>query len=195
MKRPRILSSTVLLLGVNIGVIGMAVVQSWSLGTVLWTYWLQSVIIGIFQFRRIQTLRDFDTSGMSVDASAVQASPRGVAVLLALFFAFHYGVFHAVYAVFLTFIAWPEWQAVAIAGAVFFANHFYSYRLSSTVENVAKPHIGKIMGAPYIRIVPMHLSLFILPVVISSTGGLVTFLGIKTLADVGMHLYEHRGDT
>src|SRR3989344_624904 len=46
-------SSTLGLLLSNVIVIVLAVAQKWDISTALWVYWLQSIIIGFFNFLRI----------------------------------------------------------------------------------------------------------------------------------------------
>ena len=48
-------TSALSLLGVNLGVIAFAIIDDWSLATILASYLAQSVIIGLFQPRRYRT--------------------------------------------------------------------------------------------------------------------------------------------
>ena len=58
------------------------------------------------------------------------------------------------------------------------------------------PNIGRLFVFPYARIVPMHLSIIFGNLLeVQSTGEVVMFLGIKTLADVIMHMKERGGGT
>ena len=70
----------------------------------------------------------------------------------------------------------------------FALNHFWSYRYNRDVDRQGTPNIGTLMFTPYVRILPMHLTIL--------TGGLLgkgllLFGGLKILADVVMHLIEH----
>jgi hypothetical protein len=47
----------------NLLVIVFAVVDNLSAREVLWMYWFQSVIIGIFNFIKILSLKEFSTEG------------------------------------------------------------------------------------------------------------------------------------
>ncbi len=53
------------------------------------------------------------------------------------------------------------------------------------------PNIGTLMFTPYLRVVPMHLTIVFGAVALGSTGVLV-FGGMKMVADVAMHVAEHR---
>src|SRR3989344_388276 len=89
------------LIGVNVGVIVLAVVQAWDVGTLLWAYWFQSIVIGIFTAIKMRTF--------------AHATMQRV-----FFFVFHYGTFHVVYMLFLAaFGTAVDWRAVFFAALSF----------------------------------------------------------------------------
>ena len=54
------------------------------------------------------------------------------------------------------------------------------------------PNIGTVMFFPYLRIIPMHLTIIFGGMFAKeSTIVLLIFLGLKTFADVLMHVIEH----
>ena len=59
--------SAVSLFAINLGVIGFAVKDNWSLPTILASYLLQSVIIGIFQAIKMADLNEFSTAGLTIN--------------------------------------------------------------------------------------------------------------------------------
>ena len=92
--------STLSLIFSNLLVIVFAVVDNLSALDILWIYWTQSVIIGIFNFIKILSLREFSTEGFRQGNKQVLPT-RGTKISTAIFFLFHYGFFHVIYAVFL----------------------------------------------------------------------------------------------
>src|SRR5438132_766929 len=58
-------------------------------------------------------------------------------------------------------------------------------------DQQGQPNIGGVMFLPYLRILPMHLTI-ILGVAAGYTGGVMLFAGLKMLADVLMHWIEYR---
>ncbi|PIZ94737.1 MAG: hypothetical protein COX81_02740 [Candidatus Magasanikbacteria bacterium CG_4_10_14_0_2_um_filter_37_12] len=183
--------SVKILLLSNLVVIVMAVYQHWSLPTLFWSYWVQSVIIGLFQFYKILDLKNFSTEGFKINGRSVEPTEKNKKQT-AYFFLFHYGFFHFAYAIFLVGMSGVvAWDTVEIAGAVFLINHIISYRTNKATDSSRVPNIGKIMFFPYWRIIPMHLSIiFILPFA-DSIPALVFFLVLKTTADTMMHVIEH----
>jgi len=63
------------------------------------------------------------------------------------------------------------------------------------VRDEKKQNIGRVLFSPYARIIPMHLTILFGWIVFNALGekvALVLFLILKTIADVIMHVREHR---
>lgn len=172
----------------------LAVTQNWNLLGLMWVYWFQNLVIGFFHFRRILRLREFSTKGFTMNRRPVEPTEE-TKHRVARFFLGHYGGFHFCYFIFLLLFS----QSGGLSSAdliyiiptalLFLGNHIYSYRYNGPRDIIGRQNIGTIMMYPYARIVPMHLTL-ILGFVFSR--GLLLFLLLKTLADVIMHVVEHR---
>jgi hypothetical protein len=174
--------------------IAIALWQRWPLGLLLWPFWLQSVIIGVFSYRRIRGLHRFSTEGFRINGRAVEPT-ESTQRQTAGFFALHYGAFHLVYAIFLTQQKMPaqDWLWVAVAGIAFYLNHRDSYLRFRDADRQGEPNIGALMFLPYLRVLPMHL--MIIFGVGFMGGGLyavLLFALLKTVADCAMHVAEHR---
>ncbi len=82
-----------------------------------------------------------------------------------------------------------------IAAILFFVNHLVSYWLNKKELEMKKPNLGQMMFTPYARIIPMHLTILFGFWIIEATTwtpiAIVFFLGLKTAADLVMHLSEH----
>lgn len=187
--------SASLLIFSNLIIIVLAVVQRWQLIELLWVYWLQNIIIGFFNWRRMMNLKEFSTENLKSDGR--QPPPtRKTKRSMVHFFLLHYGFFHAAYLFFLIqFIGDIPNQAMlhgTIGLTIFFFNHSFSYRYNRELDDASLPCIGNIMFLPYFRIIPMHLVIwFAATMGIRSLWSLVFFLLLKTTADVLMHLIEH----
>lgn len=185
--------SSLSLLGVNLGVIYFAVTEHWLLPTILTTYLVQSVIIGVFQIRKMLDLKAFSTEGLKMNDHPVAPVPASK-WMIALFFAFHYGIFHAVYALFILTAGRPDWINVMISGGAFFANHLFSYVMNRNRPRKTLPNIGHMMFFPYIRIIPMHAFILTGALTAAPAKGIALFMLLKTLADEAMHAIEHRDE-
>lgn len=187
--------SIISLLISNLIVIILAIVQSWDTSTVLWVYWMQSLIIGLFQFLRILSLKKFSTENFTINNRPALPT-QNTKIFTAFFFAFHYGFFHFIYAIFLfNFFKSSkpfDFNYLFLGGFIFFINHFFSYQHNKIVDEQKTQNIGQLMFTPYARIIPMHLI-----IIFGATLGqsaLIIFLMLKTLADLLMHAVKHKAN-
>ena len=182
----------------NFLTIGMALVQRWPIGTVMWIYWCQSVTIGVFMALRMARLRNFSTEGFTSNDKPVPETREGK-MSTVKFFLFHYNFFHMAYLAFLIGQAPLDageltWMGVCVAS--FVMNHLFSFRYNVEADLKGRPNIGTMMFLPYARIVPMHLCIGLAGATsigeAHNDGVLLLFLLLKTGADVLMHVVEHR---
>jgi hypothetical protein len=167
----------------------------------MWVYWSQNIVIGFFNFIRIRELKEFSTEGFSINGRPAQPTQE-TKNHVARFFLMHYGIFHLVYFIFLLVFSRTGWFNradenafssadsiyIALAALVFLGNHVFSY-FYNRPRDIGRPNIGTVMFYPYARVIPMHLTI-ILGFFLGSR--LLFFLLLKTLADVIMHVVEHR---
>jgi len=186
-------ASEKLLIFGNLVTIAMALIFNYPLATIIWLYWLESVIIGFFAFLKI------------LFVTGKNAPPFLKRLPLALFFSVHYGGFHLGY---LAFLAVMPWFAVGLdrpdylimSGAVLFLVHAVSFFM-----HVIKQHEGGGENnmqmqflEPYGRIIPMHLTIiasgFVIGIfaVFRSVVLLFAFMAIKTVADIMFHRWKHQ---
>lgn len=201
-------TSTLSLIFSNLLVIFFAIVDGISANEVLWIYWSQSVIIGIFNFIKMITLKDFSTEGFRQGNKQVLPN-RATAISSAIFFLFHYGFFHLIYAVFLG--GFSEFSNASgssagnkfllLSAGMFFISYLIEFINSRKEQADELPNIGAIMFAPYARIIPMHLTI-ILGGFIGAAGSIfstntnlsiiVLFIGIKTVVDLITHSIDFK---
>jgi hypothetical protein len=185
--------SVLWLVAVNAVALALALWQDWNAATLMALYWVQSVIIGASNVVRMLSLERFSTEGFRVNGRAVQPTPA-TRRQTAFFFALHFGFFHVVYLVFLGVgrggaPALDPWFWLATGG--FALNHLWSYRYNRALDRAGTPNIGTLMFTPYLRIIPMHLTIIFGGMFVHNTLTLLLFGVLKTGADVGMHLVEH----
>src|SRR3989344_8399686 len=185
-----------LLLFSNLVTIFFAVKEGWNISTIMWVYWFQSITIGLFNFIRILQLKDFSTEGFQINYQPVQPTQR-IKIFTAFFFLFHYGGFHLIYFAILVTGKFAEfygqnfdpieWKLIFPVILIFFINHLYSYFYNRPRDN-KKQKIGTLMFYPYVRIIPMHLT-----IIFGSAFAIILpfFLVLKTFADAIMHIIEH----
>jgi hypothetical protein len=196
-----------------------ALLFDWSLVELLWPFWIQSIVIGWYARQRILRLADFSVEGVEFNGRPVDETPE-TQRRIANFFALHFGFFHVVYLIFLLAftltassagyvdvrnentnemmtvhvgnVAPLEWLIFAGLGWTFWRAHRASHEEHVEADLAGKPNIGTLMALPYARVIPMHLTI-IFGVWLGGGGlAIILFVLLKTAADVGMHLAEHR---
>ncbi|KYK36261.1 MAG: hypothetical protein HXS46_05640 [Theionarchaea archaeon] len=179
----------------NLLTAGIAAKENWSLITLMMAYWLQSCIIGVFNFARILSVKEFSAETFFINKKPV-LSGEYVKIFAAIFFVFHYGFFHLVYAVFLLFFAFTSDSAVnithiLIAGGIFLVDHAFSFSYNRKRDEKRTWKIPRLMFFPYARVIPMHFVIIAYGVLSPGKELLYLFLGLKTAADAVMHVIEH----
>lgn len=180
-----------------------AIIENQSVLNVLWIYWFQSVIIGVINFFKIISLKDFTVDGMKMNNKPLTKS-KSAKIGVAVFFLFHYGFFHLVYAIFLSaFIAMGNISGegidvtfILLTSLIFFINYLVEFVFSFRHEKSKVESLTKLMFSPYKRIIPMHLTIIASGFVLAGTvsGGtspgiiiLLIFIGLKTFMDLITH--------
>jgi hypothetical protein len=184
------------ILATNLIVLALAVWQDWSVLQLMWPFWMQSVIIGWYARQRM-----------------LERDPQR---RVANFFAAHFGIFHAVYLVFLigfsTSTDAAGFMEVAVGGTetqvyighvhpadfvaylvlalAFWRSHRASHLEHLTADLGRAPSLGTLMMLPYARILPMHLTL-IAAMPLGGADAVWLFVLLKIVADLVMHKVEH----
>ena len=175
-----------------------AIYYGWDARPLMLVYWTQSVFIGISYYRRIMSLEKFSTRDLSIDGRQVKPT-YATKVKIASIFTFGYGVFHLCFFLFIVLIVLSDDTHVMgnlfgflLCVIAFAINHVYSYRYNRDVDRRGTPNIGTMMITPFIRIIPMHIAIGMGIKANATTETLALFVGLKTIADVGMHILEHK---
>ena len=187
-------SSTIALLISNGLTLATALVLKWPLATVLWPYWIQSVIIGWYARKRMLALKNFSTDGFTSNGQRVPEDENGKRST-AIFFVLHFGIFHAVYFMFLAtstkFTSPWDFFWIVVCGISYIYAQRKTFKQQVASDALGKPNLGTLMFLPYIRIVPMHLTI-VLGIASGSTIGLLIFMPLKTLADILLDIFDRR---
>lgn len=164
-------------------VLALALWQRWPIAYLVWPYWFQSVLIGVFQIWRMLALKNFSTEGFESNGRQVSETRAGL-VSTAVFFAFHYGFFHFIYLGFLLEVtpARGEWRWILIGALAFAVSQALGQPRRLAQDAAGRPNLGSMMFLPYLRIVPMHLT--ILLGLTRQTDAILLFGTLKTIADV-----------
>jgi hypothetical protein len=165
--------------------------QPGEFNTIVWIYWAQSVLIGLFNFFELMSVKDPDETSMTLNSQPVSKSNMGCA---AWFFLFHYGFFHFVYAIFLLVgkSSGVNGKLLLITAGIFITESTIQLIRRRSNLQTDKVNVGKMFFTPYLRIIPMHL-MILAPAFLNMTASVI-FLVLKTAADAGMYLLTTQKD-
>jgi len=160
-----------------------------DVSVLMWIYYFQTLVIGLFSAFRILSISNFTTEGTSVMGRELE--DNFVSKLqLVFFFALHFGLFSiGVYQGLNSILPRGFEQLsrdslifVAAGVWLFFLNHLYSYLVNPKPSH--KVNIGTMTLEPYLRIIPIHIITSL--GAISSLPMLIFFL-LKALFDATAH--------
>lgn len=217
MNKPNALSDKSLwaLLAINIFAAILVIQSNSGITNMLWIFWFQSVIIGIFNVIKMISTNNYSTNGIKING--VELKGRGVSAaisewgikiykfVLSIFFAIHYGGFQFGYFLFLTQIRQllplvspngpippaPNFSIIFTAAAAFLIYQTFSFFYNRKSESIDLLNIGEVMFSPYKRVWVMHLTLFA-AVFLNQYGiSIIVFLALKIIADLWSHSFTH----
>lgn len=179
----------------NAATLAAALFFHWNLGWLLWPYLMQSVAVGWYARKRMLTLANFSTAGFTSNDKPVPENEAGKRSTAA-FFALHFGAFHLGYLVFLCAMYPPEnlrdGLALAACGASFALSQRATYAQQHAADLRGRPNLGALMFTPYLRIVPMHITIILGSLMGGGAGAVLLFVGLKTASDVLLDWLDRR---
>jgi hypothetical protein len=197
----------------NLVTVALAILGNWDLATVMFIYWAQSIIIGLFS---VISILGADTASLGADlqkpiderGGSDKITPRFVwtyKCIMAGFFTLHYGLFHWGYYTFIVesglfgTVNFAD-PGIWLSCGLFFTNHLYSHITYRNERLKGAGYVNEQFFTPYRRIIPMHLTIIFGSIVIvvlevfgitSTLPVLVLFLLLKTYSDLSAHLIKH----
>ncbi len=167
-----------------------------NIGFLLWVYWFQSVSIGLVNYLRILTQKNFSVTGVFINGRPLDKTEKSKNST-AKFFVLHYGGFHFMYALVLMKMVPVDLNKVIVVGAIIFGvNHLVSFLLRYNKESLINKNIGHLALYPYIRIIPVHLIILFNGDIIGSGQNFFwtsfIFVLMKTITDCVMHIIEQK---
>lgn len=179
-----------LILLFNVALVASYYVGEISASLVIMLYYFQSLFIGIQYFIRLSAM------GILYHKIDPKYSRFGIAI----FFLFHYGMFHFVYFIFLISIVVKMPGTVDPGAVKIFLIALLGNTVLSTISDVKRDRAelkvpAVVMFQPYFRVVPMHLFImlaFATDSLETLTNAFLLFIVLKTVADVGMHIVVNK---
>lgn len=170
----------------------------WDVSAILFLYWAENVVIGIFNLVKMKTARGQAVkSRYRVNSRPAQDTKR---TGLMLFFLVHYGMFtlgHGVFVVALFGIPSVALSWMGLSLLLMFVSHgvSYFYNFIGRGEYLRLSY-QDLFIQPYARIVVMHITIILGGFFVNSLGAppaaLLVMVVLKTGIDIVAHLRERR---
>jgi len=204
--------SVISLVAVNLLAIAIVRLYGMSIRDLMVVYWLQSVIIGIGHAIRMLCLKDYSKVGYNDRYGHPLSTSHLTKVNFALQFAFMWGFVHLIvfflialnmdkrFGEELAVLSIPPLGELLACGLAFAADQVYSTARKIKLDRQGRPRVVAMVTAPFVRVLPIHATLLVgFPFLVgggefASDGGAFwwLFVGLKTVADVVMHVRDER---
>ncbi|MEO8581344.1 MAG: DUF6498-containing protein [Patescibacteria group bacterium] len=160
----------------------------WNVFSLMVLYWLENVLIGVFTVQKMKRAEAGNLDSVQAERS-----------FFIPFFTIHFGMFTLVHGIFvLIFFYSPEaslW-GIFLTFLSMCLSHFISYQTNYLGRGeYLHTSVERLFISPYPRVIVMHLTVILGGFFVLSNHSvyaLVILVILKTLADLGSHLFEHR---
>ena len=173
------------LLIINVAIIVYYLNYNTGFKTLVWIYWMQSVLIVFFTFLQLATIKNMEPDSIKLNNQPVNSDKKARGCLSG-FFAVHYGMFHLVYFIFIFTITdihdFFDWRLFEFSVGAFALDQLWNFIRYKQWEQTHRPNGGVIFFLPYARIVPMHLTI-LLPKFIGFIPQMGLFLVLKIVLE------------
>ena len=182
-------TSSFLLVAANSVPLWGVLFQGWKLFPIVFLYWLESAIVGVFNIVKIRRIE--------VEHRAKPVANAGLDTVF--FFLFHYGLFMGVHGILILVFFWPPTIPIRdmfIAFLSLLVSHAFSYRLNFLgSKEYEKISADAQMIRPYGRILIMHFTILFGGILSQAFGApplaLIVMIGAKLALDLWSHVQEH----
>lgn len=190
--------SSLILVLVNMIPLAGVIFWSWDIFTIIILYWMESAVVGFFNILKMQKINN------------------NVFSPLVPFFIVHYVIFMFVHLFFILYLFQPDLgsateqlealkivfkylEGLLISAALLFLSHGMSF-VFNFIKNkeYSNTSLGKQMFQPYKRVVIMQVVIILVGRGVIYTGydqalsAIVFLVILKTVFDLGAHIFEHR---
>lgn len=187
-----------LLIGINLYIIYYYYKHPDSFTTTVTIYWIQSVLIGIFNFFDLLTLSSktqnkfYEQPQSEIDKESKPINKHKGC--FSFFFIGHYLFFHLIY-----FLVIPkklinfntvDWLFVLLCFWLLVITQLINFMENKRRNREEAMRINVMLSWPYLRIIPFHI--MIIAALTSTIESPIIFLWLKIIADVAMYVIYQR---
>ena len=179
------------LLIANIATMVWALKENWSLSVVIWVYFFQNIILGMFWPAKV-----FDSIG---DSSLIKYT-NAKKMQSVIGFLPHYLSVHVAYGILLYESDFcgkellANFKYILTMGGIFFLSEIISYFAESRLDRAKPLNLAAVQLFPYARVLPMHFVMFVgIDLEVKGINPhliVMVFLLLKVFADIAMYMVE-----
>jgi hypothetical protein len=174
----------------------------WDAFAVVLLFWMENFVIGIYNILKMIFVKISAAPKRGRNEFGPIPPPPGIRYFFIPFFTIHYGGFTAAHLVFILAIFHRPIGSALTLGMLWpvfclFVSHGISFVANFLIRDEReRTDIGTLMFQPYLRIGIIHVAVIVGGVYAARLGStlpvLVVLIGLKTVLDVVLHLWEHR---
>lgn len=196
MNKSLVISASVLL-GSNLVALVFAIWFQWNLFEIVLLYWIQALIIGVFQRRKVRDMIAYARHPQQ--ARWFRKHSTGLMqVGMHNAFAGLYGVFWAVAGILLIIAFFNSERltvdpvSILFASSTFVFSHWWSYRTNKPTDEQRVVDINVLLLPVFRMFLPLHVFAVVMDLDITTNPAVTAvWMLIKTTVDLGSHLIEH----
>ena len=196
MNKPLVISAS-LLFGANLAALICAIWFRWNLFEIVLLYWIQALIIGVFQRQKVRDMVAYAKHPRREKWFRAHRTPL-MQEGMHNGFAGVYGVFWAGAGIILliTYInserLTVDASTILFASSAFVFTHLWSYRINKQTDEQRVVDIN-VLILPLLRMfLPLHIFSVVTDLDSTTSPAMIAvWMSIKTAADLGAHIIEH----
>ena len=192
--KSNVITSTCILIAANLLTIFLALKENFAITTIVLIYWIQSIVIAAFQLVKIIRAKKVYSEYTKVPE---KKEMKIKLIEIFLFYCFWFGLVYLWMVLDQLKVNNPlefallQMPIIALPVAAFAINHSISFMINKE-DAYYKATTSKLIWYPLARIIPMNIIVMLFITYMGSNQTiLIFFLGLKTIADVIMHVWEH----
>ncbi len=190
--------STSLLLGANLTAFICAIWFRWNLFEIVLLYWIQALIIGVFQHRKVKDMLAYAKHPGRAERFRVYRTTL-MREGIHNGFAGVYGVFWAGAGIILLITFFNSERVtidpttILLASSIFVFSHWWSYHNNKQTDEQRVIDINVLLLPLFRMFLPLHVFSVVIDLDSATTPAMIAaWMSIKTTVDVGAHIIEHR---
>ncbi|HVQ01044.1 MAG TPA: DUF6498-containing protein [Candidatus Thermoplasmatota archaeon] len=187
----------------NLITISFAFMNHWAFSTIIWVYWCQTLIIGLFAFLRVVRLTDISHHGVErIQPKMYNRLKLRNSALFIAHFTVVQGCLTFILGAFLGPVTNQNGTILLSSSLLFFCNHLFSYYYNRKKDSPVRKNIGIMVVRPYLRLLPLFVAFLFIGMFVAAfflvrdqqlaPAAYVVLFVLKTGADVIAHMLEHR---